>query len=88
MNTRLLTPAEILIVSGGLDLSSGRPSGNVIDLRGKDKGDWIDANNMCWAPNTPSSSMYPGGANTGPSLSTNPPPPPNTPQDNTRDGDE
>lgn len=73
---RNLTKNELLIVTGGLNLSAGRASDNVIDLRGRDMGDWIDANNMCWAPGTPSSVMYPGGAN-----SFSPPPPPPQSQD-------
>ncbi|EFF9823601.1 hypothetical protein GC658_24255 [Escherichia coli] len=42
-------------------------STNVIDLRGKDMGTYIDANGACWAPGTPSIIMYPGGS--GPSYS-------------------
>ncbi|HHE2836396.1 TPA: hypothetical protein ACO4ER_004467, partial [Escherichia coli] len=52
----------------GASLLNGLPSStNVIDLRGKDMGTYIDANGACWAPGTPSIIMYPGGS--GPSYS-------------------
>jgi hypothetical protein len=73
---RELTDSELLIVTGGLNLNAGRTSDNVIDLRGRDMGGWIDASNMCWAPGTPSSVMYPRGAN-----NFSPPPPPPQSQD-------
>lgn len=48
-------------IAGGMKWEGGRESNNVIDLRGKDKGGWIDANSSCWKNGTSSSSMYPGG---------------------------
>ncbi|MHC9006838.1 hypothetical protein ACYX33_04325 [Escherichia coli] len=54
-------------VKGGMNLNGLPSSTNVIDLRGKDMGTYIDANGACWAPGTPSIIMYPGGS--GPSYS-------------------
>lgn len=47
-------------VKGGMNLNGLPGSTNVIDLRGKDMGTYIDANGACWAPGTPSIIMYPG----------------------------
>lgn len=47
------------LISGGLNLDGMRESTNVIDLRGTDMGDYIDANNICWPPGTSSEVMYP-----------------------------
>ncbi|SPX35353.1 Uncharacterised protein [Escherichia coli] len=54
-------------VKRGMNLNGLPSSTNVIDLRGKDMGTYIDANGACWAPGTPSIIMYPGGS--GPSYS-------------------
>lgn len=40
-------------VKGGMNLNGLPSSTNVIDLRGKDMGTYIDANGACWAPGTP-----------------------------------
>jgi hypothetical protein len=37
-------------VKGGMNLNGLPGSTNVIDLRGKDMGTYIDANGACWAP--------------------------------------
>lgn len=63
---QVLTNEQIDLVSGGLDLSKGRMSDNVIDMRGKNMGSYIDASGMCFAPGTSSAQMYPGGADTAP----------------------
>jgi len=60
---RILSIEDLELVIGGLDLSGGRVSENVEDLRGIDRGGWIDANGMCWPVDTPSSTMYPDGTN-------------------------
>ncbi len=49
-------------VKGGMNLNGLPASTNV-----KDMGTYIDANGACWAPDTPSIIMYPGGS--GPSYS-------------------
>ncbi|HBB4015390.1 TPA: hypothetical protein KAL33_004773 [Escherichia coli] len=54
-------------VKGGMNINGLPGSINVIDLRGKDMGTYIDANGACWAPDTPSIIMYPG--EDGPSYS-------------------
>ncbi|WP_248785528.1 hypothetical protein, partial [Escherichia coli] len=54
-------------VKGGMNINGLPGSTNVIDLRGKDMGTYIDANGACWAPDTPSIIMYPG--EDGPSYS-------------------
>lgn len=41
-------------VKRGMNLNGLPSSTNVIDLRGKDMGTYIDANGACWAPGTPS----------------------------------
>lgn len=56
---RIISIEEAVVVSGGLNLEGMRESDNVIDLRGKDMGDYIDANGKCWAPGTSSAVMYP-----------------------------
>ncbi|MBN5311806.1 hypothetical protein PTR36_20020 [Serratia bockelmannii] len=66
---RNLTAKEIQAIIGGLNLEGQRESTNVIDQRGTDMGSYIDANGACWAPGTPSATMYPNGG--GPSYSTN-----------------
>lgn len=48
-------------ISGGIKWQGYRASINVIDLRGKNMGSWIDAANTCWKPRTPSAIMYPSG---------------------------
>jgi len=57
----ILNTQSIQQVSGGMNWQGGRESTNVIDIRGKDMGSWIDAANSCWKPGTPSIIMYPGG---------------------------
>lgn len=43
-----------------MNLSNGRLSDNVLDIRGLNMGDWIDANNMYWSPYTDSYNMFLG----------------------------
>lgn len=57
----ILSNDELSLVSGGVNTSGLRESNNVIDQRGNDKGNYIDANGKCWAPGTPSNVMYPSG---------------------------
>lgn len=56
----LLEKKETECVSGAMNLNGFRESTNIIDLRGKDMGSWIDAANTCWKPGTSSNIMYPG----------------------------
>lgn len=56
-----LNDVMLSIVSGGMNLDGMRESQNVQDLRGNDKGNYIDANGVCWAPGTPSIVMFPDG---------------------------
>lgn len=59
---RIINESELHLVSGGLNLEGEAMSNNVVDLRGKDMGSYIDANGMCWRPGTSSDVMYPQGA--------------------------
>ncbi|MGO4809466.1 hypothetical protein AB4156_07680 [Cupriavidus sp. 2MCAB6] len=59
---RVITDEEMKMMAGGMNMSGEAESSNVIDLRGRNMGSYIDANGGCWAPGTPSSSMYPNGA--------------------------
>ena len=68
---QVLRSCEISWVSGGLIWEGMRESTNVADIRGTQMDGWIDANGMCWAPGTPSSTMYPNGAN-GPAAASGP----------------
>jgi len=57
---------NLKIVSGGMDLSNGRQSDNVIDLRGQSGPNGTLDNGMgCYPAGTSSSVMYPNGANDG-----------------------
>lgn len=58
---RKLSVFEIKKASGGMNLNGLRPSNNIFDGRGKDMGGWLDANNICWKPNTPTWIMFPQG---------------------------
>lgn len=58
---KMLHPTVIEKVSGGMRWQGWNGSKNVIDLRGKDMGSWIDAANNCWKPGTPSITMHPNG---------------------------
>lgn len=51
---------DMCVVGGGLDLSNGRESENVIDRRNENDGGYWDANGMCWPVGTPDSTMFPG----------------------------
>ena len=44
-----------------MNLNGLRPSSNIFDGRGKNMGGWIDANNICWKPGTPTAIMFPSG---------------------------
>lgn len=54
-----LSLRDMRLVAGGLDLSNGRESTNIIDRRYEsDQGYW-DANGMCWPVGTSDSTMFP-----------------------------
>jgi hypothetical protein len=60
---KTLKVEEIGLVGGAMNWEGNRTSDNVIDLRGDTSNPmYTDASGMCWAPGTPSSSMYPNGA--------------------------
>ncbi|MDA8455135.1 hypothetical protein M4R22_10200 [Acidovorax sp. GBBC 3334] len=57
---------NLKIVSGGMDLSNGRQSDNVIDLRGNSgPNGTLDNGTMCYPSGTNTSVMFPNGANDG-----------------------
>lgn len=56
-----LNEAELKKIAGAMNLNGLRPSSNIFDGRGKNMGGWIDANNICWKPGTPTAIMFPSG---------------------------
>lgn len=58
---RELDVKMLAFAKGGMILDGRPESSNVVDLRGNDRGSYIDANGSCWAPGTSSIVMYPSG---------------------------
>lgn len=61
-----ITIEKLKIVSGGMDLSGGRQSDNVVDLRGNPgPNGTLDNGIMCYPGGTSSAVMFPNGGKDG-----------------------